>query len=203
MKKGTKNIIYNPLENEIWKPVFGFDGLYEVSNKQRVKSFKRNKNGLPIPIILRNGIHKFGYPSFTLCKNGKPYYFQLHRLVAEAFIPNPYNLPCINHIDCNPLNNNIDNLEWCTHSHNSRHAYITGRLDKSGEKNSMSKLTEVQVIDIFNYNGKSKDLILKYGIVQQTISDIKTGRRWGWLTGKHNPTIKKRLKDLYTNKINE
>lgn len=110
MKTGTKNVLFNFIDGEIWKPVVGFEGLYEVSNMQRVKSLKRKKNGLVTPIILRSGLHQFGYPKFTLCKNGKFYYFQLHRLIAEAFIPNPSNLPCINHIDCNPENNDISTL---------------------------------------------------------------------------------------------
>lgn len=197
IKKGTKNILFKDIDGEIWKPVVGFEGLYEVSNMQRVKSLKRKKHGIVIPILLRSGKHQFGYPKFTLCKNGKLYYYQLHRLVAEAFIPNPNNLPCINHIDCNPENNNIFNLEWCTHSHNSRHAYITGRLNKSGEKNSMAKLTPESVMDIFNYKGKSKYMMQKYNISQCTFSDIKTGRRWGHITGKFHPKAKKRLKDLY------
>ena len=187
MKKGTKNIIYTPLDNEIWKPVFGFEGLYEVSNMQRVKSLKRNKNGKLIEIILRCGFHRFGYPKYTLCKENKFFYVQLHRIIAIAFIPNPLNLPCINH---------IENLEWCTHSHNSIHAYKTGRLSKLGEKNSMAILNESDVIYIFNFDGDKKELMTKYNCSRGTINDIKAGRRWGWLTGKNNNKVKKRLIDI-------
>lgn len=188
------------LEGETWKNVVGFEGLYMVSNKQRVKSMKRPSLGdFTIPErILRPGKHISGYSRLTLCKDGKLHYFNLHRLVAEAFIPNPNKYPCINHIDNDPTNNSIENLEWCTFSMNTRHAYGTGRLSKAGSKNSMAKLTEANVLEIFaSSDKKSKELALMYNVDQQSINDIRAGRRWGWLTGKVHPKTKKRIIDTY------
>lgn len=190
-----KNIKPIKLHGEIWVDIAGFEGLYAVSNKLRVKSFKRiSSAGFTInEKILRPGKHKHGYARYTLCKNDVLHYVNRHRLIAQAFIPNPLNLPCVNHIDNDPTNDNISNLEWCTFSHNTRHAYKTKRLDRSGSKNSMSKLTEAQVKYIFNFIGDKRELEIKYKISRQAINDIKSGRRWGHITGKKHPSVKKRL----------
>lgn len=108
---------------EIWKDIKNYEGLYQVSNLGRVKSLPRNtnnqyKNG----VIRQNIIRGKGYYYINLY-NKSTKLFTIHRLVAEAFIPNPSNLPCINHIDGNKLNNRIDNLEWCSYSNNEIHAY--------------------------------------------------------------------------------
>jgi len=190
-----KNIKVINLDGEVWVDIAGFEGLYAISNKVRVKSCKREAvDGAKIhEKILRPGKHKSGYAKFTLCRDGRFHYVNRHRLVATAFIPNPNKLPCVNHIDNDPSNDDISNLEWCTFSHNTRHAYKHKRIDKSGSKNSMSKLTETNVMFIFKYKGDKKLLEYKYGVHWQTINDIKSGRRWGHLTGKKHPKVKKRL----------
>lgn len=94
---------------EIWKDIKGYEGIYQVSNLGRVKS-KR--------CILRPGNNK-GYMTVALSNYGKVKYFQVHRLVAQAFIPNPNNLPEVNHRDEKSTNNKVDNLEWCTPSYNN------------------------------------------------------------------------------------
>lgn len=196
MKVGTKAQLFNQIEGEIWKDVVGFEGLYSVSNLQRVRSEKRKSNNHWTTVcerILRAGKHSFGYPKFTLCKDGKFHYVQLHRLVAEAFIPNPNNLPCINHIDNNPLNNAIENLEWCTWSFNSRYAYKQERLSKVGEKNHMSKLSEKEVLEIFNSKEGRQILSKRYNVSFQTVYDIRVGRRWYMITGKRHPAVKQRI----------
>lgn len=105
---------------EEWKPIKGFEGIYEVSNLGRLKSFKKHENGY----ILSNKNSKGGYFSITLTdyKNNKTKHTRVHRLVAETFIPNPNNYPVVNHIDGNKQNNRVDNLEWCTVQHNVKHA---------------------------------------------------------------------------------
>ena len=113
--------------NEIWKPIKGYEGLYEVSNLGRVRSLVNNK-GQYREKILKHNIRN-GYPSVTLCKNKKLKSFTIHRLVAEAFLPNPDNLPCVNHKDENRLNNFVNNLEWCTYSYNIN--YGTGLKRRS------------------------------------------------------------------------
>ena len=102
---------------EIWKPVVGYEGLYEVSNLGRVFGIKRNN-------YLMYGVNNKGYCSVLLSKDNKQQRFRVHRIVAMAFIPNPNNLPYVNHKDEDPLNNCVDNLEWCTPKYNSN--YGTG-----------------------------------------------------------------------------
>ena len=98
---------------EQWKGIPGYNGKYQISNLGRVKSFCRSKAGQTI-----KPKYSLGYAQ-TLCyKYGKGKTFAIHRLVAELFIPNPNNLPQINHLDETKLNNRVDNLEWCTAKQN-------------------------------------------------------------------------------------
>jgi hypothetical protein len=103
---------------EIWKNVKGFNGIYQVSNLGRLKSFKENKNGRILSNINRQG----GYLSVVLGYRGLKKYTRIHRLVAETFIPNPDNKPEVNHIDGNKQNNCVSNLEWVTRKENAAHA---------------------------------------------------------------------------------
>lgn len=113
------------MENEIWKSVVGYEGLYEISSLGRVKRLARvavDALGRKRPYkdkILVNRIGKqTGYPCVNLSKNGKVATLNIHKLIADAFIPNPDNLPCINHIDENRANSVLSNLERCTYKYN-------------------------------------------------------------------------------------
>lgn len=111
-----KNVNKNFQDEEIWKEIQGYEGEYAVSNKGRVRNKKNGK-------ILAGAYDGYGYRFVKLYKaNSKPKQIKVHRLVALAFIPNPDNLPYINHIDENKGNNNVENLEWCTASQNQRHS---------------------------------------------------------------------------------
>ena len=112
------------MEQEQWKPIQEFNGEYEVSNLGRVRSMKRYYG--MVGRIMPQTIQRKGYYAVTFWMNNKAYCRKVHRLVIEAFKPNPDNLPCINHIDGNKLNNHIDNLEWCTYQQNMQHAVRTG-----------------------------------------------------------------------------
>lgn len=112
---------------EVWKPIEGYEGLYEVSNLGRVKNLERRipfGYGLrTIPErILKNNVNEFGYLYVRLYKDAKGKKHKIHRLVAQTFIENPENKKCVNHIDGNKQNNSVENLEWVTHSENMKHA---------------------------------------------------------------------------------
>lgn len=121
---------------EIWKDVVEFEGLYQVSNYGRIKSLS-NRSNHKEQIIMKQNINNKGYMQLTLCKNRKQITKKVHRIVAEAFIPNPNNLPQVNHKDGNKQNNNVDNLEWCTNSYNQLHANKMGlnkhRIERTKE----------------------------------------------------------------------
>lgn len=103
---------------EIWKAVRGFENLYEVSNFGNI----RTKNGRPL-----KGQNNRGYRKIILTKNHKRYFVFVHRLVADAFVPNPLNYPVINHKDECPSNNHADNLEWCTQKYNTNYGTCVQR----------------------------------------------------------------------------
>ena len=119
---------------EYWKPVVGYEGLYMVSNWGRVKSIKFGKER-----ILKPGTNNYGYLLVMLCKDGKIKGFTVHRLVAEAFLPNPHNYPCVNHKDENKQNNNVSNLEWCSAQYNN--TYGT-RIERVAEKTTNGKCSK-------------------------------------------------------------
>lgn len=112
----------NGKEKEIWKEIDGFPD-YEVSNLGRVCSFKKK-----YPKILKPGKNRYGYLYVILYNGGKMIGKTIHRLVAEAFVPNPDNKPQVNHIDEDKLNNVVDNLEWVTCKENNNHGTRNRRL---------------------------------------------------------------------------
>ena len=107
---------------EIWKDIKGFEGLYQVSNFGRVKSFPRKGTQTTKERIIKFTKSNKNYLVANLKNNNIQQSFSIHRLVAQAFIPNPDNLPQVNHIDGNKQNNNVNNLEWCTNKQNRCHA---------------------------------------------------------------------------------
>lgn len=106
------------MKQEEWKSIPGYDGKYEISNYGRVKSYQYCKKQKTNERILVPCKQQTGYTSVNLYKDRKIKTLHIHRLVAEAFIPNPDNLPVINHKDENRENNYVENLEWCTHAYN-------------------------------------------------------------------------------------
>lgn len=112
--------------NRLRTPLPEYDGLYSIDSDGNVYSeFHGNSRRLRImkPFLNNSGYYRIG----LFDGNGKRRVHYVHRLVAETFIPNPSNLPTVNHIDGNKLNNRVDNLEWCTQSENVKHSVRTGR----------------------------------------------------------------------------
>ncbi len=131
---------------EKWKDIKGYEGLYQVSNLGRVKSLERRVvvDSKGNTKLFKQRIKKQTpflknkkYLMTVLYKNNHGLPHQIHRLVAEAFIPNPQNLPCVNHKDYNPTNNCVDNLEWVTHQQNS--LYSSENYSLAGVKKSDKK----------------------------------------------------------------
>lgn len=129
------------MEKEIWKTIKNYEGLYEVSNLGRVKSLERiDSNKHPIKErLLKCGKVDGGYLAAVLCKNGKHKTFLIHRLVAKAFIPNPNNLPQVNHKDEDKTNNCVSNLEFCTAKYNNNYGTRTERVAEKQTNGKKSK----------------------------------------------------------------
>lgn len=132
---------------EIWKPIKGYEDSYEVSNRGRVKSKDRDTptwNGQ----VFKKGViktlkeDKDGYFKVWLSKDSKKKPFFVHRLVAEAFIENPNNLPVVNHKDGDKQNNYVENLEWCTRSQNDKHAFKLG-LRKTTDGGTSKRVAKI------------------------------------------------------------
>jgi len=141
----------------MWKDVSGYEGLYEVSNLGRVKSKRK---------IISSVDDGKGYPRLHLSKDGKAKSFRVHRLVAEAFIPNPDCFPIVNHKDGNKENNTVENLEWCTQLENVEHAYING----FSTRNVPRPVKSIDMHGNVQYFTSQCDAARKTGAAQQNIS---------------------------------
>lgn len=159
-----------PLERVEWKCPEGYDGLYLVSSSGTVYSMRRKK-------ILKPDNVK-GYLQVTLQKGGKKDRRKVHRLVAEAFIPNPKNLPCVNHKDENKQNNKAENLEWCTVSYNNAFGSRTKKSKATQIKNApkTGKTKPVRCIETKVVYKSSKQAERETGVYHSHISRCCKGR---------------------------
>lgn len=120
---------------EKWKDIEEYEGLYQISNMGKIRSMDHYASNGKSIILYKGKTKKLHtnkrtkYLSVMLSKNNKDRRFYIHRLVAQAFIPNPQNLPQVNHIDGDKKNNCVNNLEWCSRSYNMEHAKKLGLYD--------------------------------------------------------------------------
>jgi oligoribonuclease NrnB/cAMP/cGMP phosphodiesterase (DHH superfamily) len=177
-----------------WKPVIGYEGIYEVSNQGSVRSIDRvvteintnkikNINGKELSIVTSNR----GYSVVNLFKNNKGVLKNVHQLVAEAFIPNPDNKVTVNHKDSNRLNNHVTNLEWNTYAENNDHAIENGDrgypvIQRSKDGKYITTFDSIRIAE------------KETGISNQNISSVCKGKResaggfkWEYTTRKETP----------------
>lgn len=135
-------------EKEIWKDIIDYEGLYQVSNLGRVKSLNYHREHFEKVLI--PAINIYGYFRVNLCKNGKTKNFSVHRLVAQAFIPNPNNYPQVNHKkEFEKDNNCVENLEWCTQKYNCN--YGTAK-ERTAQHTDYRKRSEKLMIKVYQYD---------------------------------------------------
>ena len=167
--------------DEVWKNIVGMEGKYIVSNLGNVRrlhhetKMKCKHGGYMYYSVTERDVNivigRANYKTVSIKK--KTYY--VHRLVAKAFIPNPNNKPCINHIDCNRTNNNVENLEWCTMSENSKHAAKLGRLSFTNNILTPNEVNEIRAIPKAI---PSRIVCLKYNVCSSVIRKIRQGKLW-------------------------
>lgn len=172
------------MEIEIWKPVIGFEGLYEISNLGEIASL--NYNGTKKRQLMKQVKNIWGYLWLRIHKDKKPHGFQVHRLVALNFIPNPENKPCVNHKDGDKTNNSVSNLEWVTYSENELHSFhVLGKVafqpmkGKFGASHNRSKPVLQISLDGFLLHeyGSRYEASRATGISVGNINSCTTGRR--------------------------
>ena len=156
------------MTDEIWCPIKGYEGQYEVSDQGRVRSLKFGKER-----ILKTGITPQGYLFVSICKNGEQKKCKVHRIVAQAFIPNPDNLPEVNHKDEDKTNNSVSNLEWCDRKYNQN--YGTG-IQRMAEKHSKPVLQYEKDGKFVKEWKSASDVQRNLGYFHNSISSCCTGR---------------------------
>ena len=178
------------LLNEEWCDIKDYEGLYQVSNYGRIKSFRANKgNKINISRLRTNG----KYYIVDLCMKSKINRYYIHRLVAQAFIPNPENKETVNHINCNKLDNRLFNLEWNTRKENQQHALKNNCISRV----KFYKLSYDFLYKEYVINKKSANLIAKESNGEYSTSTIQeTLKKYGikMRTFKEALKYKKRIK---------
>ena len=163
------------VDSEVWKDVAGYEGLYQVSNKgnvysvERINSQRRKWGGY----TLKLSIDKIGYPRVNLYKDGRNKNVTVHRLVANAFLPNPNNYPEINHQDEDKTNNNVENLEWCTRKYNINHGTRTKRM--ANTNNNPVKCVHEETGEEIYLKSMAEGAL--YGFNPKRISDVCLGKQ--------------------------
>lgn len=161
---------------EKWRPVKGYEGVYEVSSFGSVRSLDRydSLGRLRIGRVLRPKKNKNGYLECHLCLDGDGRTFRVHRLVAEAFLQNSEGLPQVNHIDENKTNNRLENLEWCTEKYNTNYGKARER-NLAGQKCKRVKQLTLDGLEIAEYYSMG-DAERQTGVPSSCISKVVSGK---------------------------
>lgn len=154
------------------------NGLYTVDENGQVFSVRSNK-------FIQPSISNTGYVRVYLYNNNKKYRKSVHRLVAEAFIPNPLNKPQVNHIDGNKLNNHVSNLEWNTGSENLKNAFKLGLMKPNPTNAKLSKTDIMCIFKLANKGVNQREIALQFKVTQATVSRIKNNKIWKGVTIKN------------------
>lgn len=177
-------------QKEIYRSVLGYEDILKVSNKGNVIKLKRtwvNGNNGGVRTIDEHVMklrQSLGYNVIDIYVNGKKKILKVHRLVAEAFILNKDNKPCVNHKDLNRANNNVSNLEWVTYKENAIHARKNRKFKFNdcnhlrGEDVHTSKINDKKAKDIRSSKLSNKELAIIYNLDASTISRIKNNKYW-------------------------
>ena len=156
---------------EVWKCICGYEGSYQVSNLGNVRSLNYRRTGKVKNLVPK----KNNCGRLWVDLKGKP--FLIHRLVAEAFIPNRYNLPQINHKDENPKNNKVDNLEWCSGEYN-RMQYIQNHSDYGRKRERLENILQLNLDGtIVREWNCVRDIVAETGMNQWSITQCCDGKR--------------------------
>lgn len=161
---------------EEWKDIEGYEGLYQVSNQGRVKNVMRDK----LRASHNNGC---GYLMILLCKDGKKKPFYVHRLVAQEFIPNPDNLPEVNHKDECKTNNVVENLEWCSSRYNMNFGTARERTSLKQQKKVYQYTKNDELVAVFNGVNQCKELGFEPSCISQCCNGIRRthkGYKWSY-----------------------
>ena len=170
------------MAEERWRWVVGYEGLYMVSDQGRVMSVPRKTGRSSWPgKLLKQGRGGSGYPHVAVSVKGNQKTVEVHRLVAEAFIPNPDGKREVNHIDGDKSNNRVENLEWATRSENVRHAY-ENLPRKQFDHFHRRKLTEQDVAAICKTEGTNKEIAKAFGVSDVMVGRIKRREAWRHVT---------------------
>lgn len=174
---------------EIFKDIQNYEGLYQISNYGNVKSVDRyvlhkRYGNMHVKECIMKCFLVEGYLYVRLCKNSKHKTFKIHRIVMTHFVLNPNNFLEVNHIDGVKTNNHIDNLEWCTRSHNEKHAHKIGLKNFKGKNAPNIKLTEEKIKEIkelLKNKIPQRTIAKKYDIAPSTVNYINTEKKWKYV----------------------